>query len=502
MDAGGKNIKTIGAAILAGGLGTRMKSEAPKGLVSLLENPLIFYAVESLIGARRLLKSHAGTAGHSVSLDKIGIVIGHKGEDIKDYTLRERRFRVKGLSIDFAVQKKYLGTGDAVNTSLGMFSSYRGEQNILILPCDMPLIRPESFFELIISHLNNNSDLTVLSVEVENPYSYGRILRDKTGSAMEIVEEKELARYPEKVRKTNEINSGVYILKLKHLKRLIGEIRPLNREREYYFTDIVNIFYKNGLKTTCLKSPKREEFGGVNSRAELENAKKILQARVIKKFIDTGVDIMSPENIYAGYNIHVEAGATLYPGVFLTGKTHILKGARIETGCVIDDSTVSENAAIKSYSVIEKSAVSEGCRIGPFAHLRPGSFIGKNSKIGNFVEVKNSSIGEDTKASHLSYIGDATIGNGVNVGAGAITCNYDGINKHETVIEDGCFIGSDSQIVAPVTLKRGSYVASGTTVTRDVPGGALAISRTRQKNIENWAKKRLAHSKPGRGRGE
>lgn len=481
-----RGVNTVGIAILAGGLGTRMKSETPKALVALLENPLIFYAIESLIHAREFIGG-GKKSNPEISIDKIGVVVGHKGHEVKDYIEREDRFRAKGLLIDFKVQEKYLGTGDAVETSLGMFDSYNGESDLLILPCDMPLILPETFAGLIKFHIENKSDLTVLSVEIDNPFSYGRVVRDENGFASRIVEEKELVDYPESIRKTNEINSGVYMVKLKHLRKLIKEIKSENRDREFYFTDIVNIFYKSGLKTRCFKSYSGDEFAGVNSKLELEKARGILQERIVCNLMDSGVTFVSTENLYLGYNVIIEPGATIYPGVFLSGKTIIMDGSVIENGCVVKDSEIMEGSTVKSYSVLENSTVLEKCCIGPFAHLRPGSLIRKNSKIGNFVEVKNSKVGENTKASHLSYIGDSDIGNNVNIGAGVITCNYDGEKKHKTVIRDGCFIGSDSQLVAPVTIGEGSYVASGTTVTKDVPPGALSVSRVPQKNIEGWA---------------
>jgi len=484
-----KKIKIIGAVVLAGGLGTRMKSEDPKALTGLLENPLIFYTIESLINARK--KSR-------IPLNKIGTVIGHKGELVKKYILEEKRFKKRGLSLDFAVQKSYLGTGDAVLKGLEMFSEDAEETDILILPCDMPLIKPETFIETVKFHLNNGNDLTVLSVEAENPYSYGRILTDKKGYAQKIIEEKELCDFPPDTASIKEINSGVYVVKLNLLRKFIGIIKPDNRKKEYYFTDIVDIFYKAGLKTACYKSGNAEEFIGVNSKADLMNAQKILQKRLISNFMEKGVNFITGDNVYIGYNVKIGENSIIYPGVFLSGKTLIMKGVVIENGCVIRDSSILNNTRIKPYSVIENSIIMDDVQIGPFARLRPETFISEGGRIGNFVEVKKTFIGKNTKASHLSYIGDAVIGDGVNIGAGVITCNYDGKKKYKTIIEDGCFIGSDSQLVAPVKIGENSYVGSGTTITKDVPEGALAISRTPQKNIEGWALKKMKAGRAGR----
>ncbi|MHB8231723.1 MAG: bifunctional UDP-N-acetylglucosamine diphosphorylase/glucosamine-1-phosphate N-acetyltransferase GlmU [bacterium] len=484
--ASSKKIKNIGAVVLAGGLGTRMKSDGPKALSGLLENPLIFYTMESLINAE---------LAPGVLLNKIGIVIGHKGGLVKKYVLEEKRFKIKGMSLDFAVQKRYLGTGDAVLKGLDMFPEDAKETDILILPCDMPLIKPETYAEMIKFHSDEGSALTVLSAEAETPYSYGRILRDGKGFAEKIVEEKELCDYPPETAKINEINSGVYIVKLNLLKKFIKQVKPDNRKKEYYFTDLINIFYKAGLKAVCYKSKGSEEFAGVNSKLDLLNAQKTLQSRLIKDLIGKGVNFISTDNVYIGYNVTVEENSVIYPGVFISGKTFISKDAIIENGCVVKDSVIGNKSQIKSYSVLENAIVMDDAAIGPFARLRPDSLIGEGSKIGNFVEVKKSRIGKNTKASHLSYIGDSDVGNGVNIGAGVITCNYDGVKKYKTVIGDGCFIGSDSQLVAPVKVGKNSYVGSGTTVTKDIPEGALAISRAPQRNIEGWALKRAEEKK-------
>ncbi len=489
-----KEIKNISVAVLAGGLGTRMKSDEPKALSALLENPLIFYAVEALINTRRAFNVYRGYKNR-VIIDKIGIVIGYKGESVKNYILKEKRFKVKGVLFDFAEQKRYLGTGDAALKASDMFTPADDESSLLILPCDMPLIEAKTFEDLIKFHLDNENDLTVLSVKAENPYSYGRILKDKNGHVKEIVEENELANYPKSVGEIKEINSGVYVVKLNHLKRLIKKIKPDNLKKEYYFTDIVKIFFENGLKTVCYTSFHKDEFIGVNSKLDLLDAQKALQKRVLRRLMENGANFISDDNVYIGYNVEIGKNATIYPNVFISGNTHILNDVIVENGCVIKGSFIGGKTAIKSYSILEEAFVMDGAMIGPFARLRPSSLILEGGKIGNFVEVKKSIIGKNTKASHLSYIGDALIGDGVNIGAGVITCNYDGVKKYKTIIEDGCFIGSDSQLVAPVKIGKNSYVGSGTTITKDVPEGSLAISRMPQRNITGWALKKMKQKK-------
>lgn len=483
-----KKVKNVGALVLAGGLGTRMKSEAPKALSNLLENPLIFYSIESLMNVGKYFNIRRGSE-YRVLLDEIGIVIGHKGDLVEKYFLEEKRFKTKGLSFDFASQKNYLGTGDAVLRALesNMFS---GKSELLILPCDMPLIDMKTYIEMMKFHLDNGNDLTVLSVEAENPYSYGRILRDDKGFAEKIVEEKELCDYPPETAEVKEINSGIYIIGLDYLRKLIKRIKPNNRKKEFYLTDIVNIFYKAGLKTRCYKHHDSLEFIGVNSKPDIIKAQKILQGRVIDNLAEEGVNFISTDNIYIGYNVKIGKNSIIYPGVFISGESFLSNDVVVENGCVIKDSVILEKSEIKSYSVIEKAAIMNSVQIGPFARLRPDSSILEGSKIGNFVEVKKSTIGKNSKASHLSYIGDAEIGAGVNIGAGVITCNYDGVKKHKTVIGDGCFIGSDSQLVAPVNIGAGSYVGAGSTIVKDVPADSLAVSRAVQKNIPGWVSKR------------
>ena len=553
MDANRSNFNYT-AVILAGGLGTRMRSEIPKGLMPILEKPMIYYIIAELLklngtsilevaseaedssclsilpasSARTaIITAETGTAAASSGvrkvLSRIIIVIGHKGEDIKDYIERENAFKNCGIAIDFAIQDKYLGTGDAAKQAAILIKNTGYDevvQNVLILPCDTPLITKNTLFKLIKFHDDFNDDLTVLSFETENPFSYGRVLKDGNNFVKKILEQQEIdaqmkndtnninkinnlnhptdANYLNGIR---EVNSGIYAIRLNHFINFINLIDNDNSKKEYYLTDIVSIFYNNSLKVQSFIGAAgyehaQNELMGVNSKIEIVKCSGLMQKRIINNLIEKkDVNFISADNVYIGSGVQIGKAATLYPGCFLSGNSKIGENTVIECGAVIKDSVIGKNSVIRSYSVIENADVEDQASIGPFARLRPGTHIKNNAKIGNFVEVKNSVIGENSKASHLSYIGDSEIGDGVNIGAGVITCNYDGFKKHKTIIKNNCFIGSDSQLIAPVTVEKDSYVASGTTVVRNVPEGSLAISRAEQINKEGWTLNRLKRLK-------
>ena len=553
MDANRSNFNYT-AVILAGGLGTRMRSEIPKGLMPILEKPMIYYIIAELLklngtsilevaseaedssclsilpasSARTaIITAETGTAAASSGvrkvLSRIIIVIGHKGEDIKDYIERENAFKNCGIAIDFAIQDKYLGTGDAAKQAAILIKNTGYDevvQNVLILPCDTPLITKNTLFKLIKFHDDFNDDLTVLSFETENPFSYGRVLKDGNNFVKKILEQQEIdaqmkndtnninkinnlnhptdANYLNGIR---EVNSGIYAIRLNHFINFINLIDNDNSKKEYYLTDIVSIFYNNSLKVRSFIGAAdyehdENELMGVNSKIEMAKCSGLMQKRIINNLIEKkDVNFISADNVYIGSGVQIGKAATLYPGCFLSGNSKIGENTVIECGAVIKDSVIGKNSVIRSYSVIENADVEDQASIGPFARLRPGTHIKNNAKIGNFVEVKNSVIGENSKASHLSYIGDSEIGDGVNIGAGVITCNYDGFKKHKTIIKNNCFIGSDSQLIAPVTVEKDSYVASGTTVVRNVPEGSLAISRAEQINKEGWTLNRLKRLK-------
>ncbi|MHB1679835.1 MAG: bifunctional UDP-N-acetylglucosamine diphosphorylase/glucosamine-1-phosphate N-acetyltransferase GlmU [bacterium] len=606
MDTINKTNKTNNytAVILAGGLGIRMRSDTPKGLVPILEKPMIYYIISELLkindstGINNINNSgmplpsdkrmiSADNINNSCCIDRIDkidnkynnnstgiidriiIVIGHKGEQIKDYIQNEHFFKNCGITIDFAVQDKYLGTGDAAkqaakllksiskNNSNSKNSEYSAKNNngtinnnkannsainddgktnssaknneitnnndniinndiilndiinhdaitnggnagnILILPCDTPLITKDTLYKLIKFHNESDDDLTILSFETENPFSYGRILKDDKNFVKSIIEQQEIAKHPDNnaLQNIKEVNSAIYAVKLKHFINFIDFVDNNNSKKEYYLTDIISIFYSQSLKVQSfigVNDYNKYELTGVNSKIELMQCSGLMQKRIINYLIEKqDVNFISTDNIYIGSNVVISEKATLYPGCFLSGSSKIGENAVIECGAIVKNSAVGKNSVIKSYSVLEDVIVGDGASIGPFARLRPKAYIKNNAKIGNFVEIKNSVIGENSKALHLSYIGDSEIGDNVNIGAGVITCNYDGFNKHKTIIKDNCFIGSDSQLIAPVTIEKDSYVASGTTVVKNVPEGSLALSRADQINKEGWVLKRL-----------
>jgi bifunctional UDP-N-acetylglucosamine pyrophosphorylase/glucosamine-1-phosphate N-acetyltransferase len=309
------------------------------------------------------------------------------------------------------------------------------------------------------------------------------VVRGKSG-VLAVVEEKDATTAQKKIR---EVNGGIYCFEKKFLLTAIGTIGNHNAQGEYYLPDAIALARKGKLKVSALLCEDAEEIMGVNSRADLARAEKVLQKRTNKRWMLAGVTMLDPESVFVGGDVVLGRDVTLYPNVLLEGKTSIGEGATIYTGSRIADSVIGKGATIRDHSVIAESAVADGASVGPFAHLRPGSVIGERARIGNFVEVKKSVIGEGSKANHLSYIGDAAVGRDVNIGAGVITCNYDGFEKHKTVIEDGVFVGSDAQLVAPVTIGKGALVAAGATITKDVPADALAISRSKQENREGFA---------------
>lgn len=488
-----KEIK-VTAIILAGGLGTRMQVETPKALINILEKPMIYYVLTAV------LKLSKADNINSIRLDRVIVVIGHKGKDVKDYITKEDSFKEYGVDIYFVEQKEYLGTADAAKQTLplleGNFNLNEDKNLLLILPCDTPLIERKTLSELTKFHDLSSNDLSILSFDADNPFSYGRLIKDNKDFVKDIVEEQELPYYYDSAaRSIKEVNSGIYIVNLSHFKNLINLIKPDNSKKEYYFTDLISIFYNHSLKVKSCISYKKEELTGVNSKLELIKCQGIMQKRLINDMIEYGVNFLLTDNIYIGSNVKIEKGAVIYPGCFISGNSKIGKDSIIETGSVIINSKIGRSSSIKSYSVLENAIVYNKVSIGPFGRLRPGAVIKDGAKIGNFVEIKNSSFGENSKAQHLSYIGDSEVGKDVNIGAGVITCNYDGFKKHKTIIKDKAFIGSDSQLIAPIVIERGSYVASGTTVTKNVPEGSLAISRAPQENKNGWVLKRLKNKK-------
>jgi bifunctional UDP-N-acetylglucosamine pyrophosphorylase/glucosamine-1-phosphate N-acetyltransferase len=383
--------------------------------------------------------------------------------------------------LTFVLQKELLGTGDAL--AIAKKELLKG--TVLVLNGDCPLITAGTLRGLLAKHKRSKNLLSFLSFIDESMSGYGRIIRDGSGKVTGIVEDKHASSVEKKMYK--ELNGGVYVMESETLSYL-SNINKNSSSGEYYLTDIIGIMSEAGRRIDAYQCPS-EEIRGVNSRQELYEISAILKRRVISGWMQTGVTFIDPETTQVHVSAKIGRDTVIYPNTYIEGRTSIGQNCTIYPGSRICDSVLGNRVVIKDNTLIEKSRIREGASVGPCAHLRPDSIIGRNVKIGNFVEVKKSNIGAGTKAGHLSYLGDAEIGPGVNIGAGTITCNYDGKNKFKTYIKSGVFIGSDSQLVAPVTINKDAYVAAGSTITRDVPAGALAIGRGRQKNLEDWTKK-------------
>lgn len=452
--------------ILAAGLGKRMKSGMPKVLHEALGKPMLQYVIDAV----KPLKSA-----------KTVVVIGNGADQVR------RHFTDK--SISFVLQKKLLGTGNAL--SIARKELKKG--TVLVLNGDCPLLTAGTLKKFLARHRHSGNSISFLSFIDESLSGYGRIVRDKNGKVAGIVEEKHAT--PAEKERCTELNGGVYLLEADALACL-DRIKKNSSSGEYYLTDIVAIAAGAGKRVGTYLCPS-EEISGVNTREHLYQVTGILKRRVVSKWMAKGVTFIDPETSVVHTTVSIGKDTVIYPNTYLEGNTVIGKDCIIYPGTRIVDSILAKNVTVKDNTLIEDSRIGEGASVGPFAHLRPQSQIGRNVKIGNFVEVKKSTVGDGTKASHLTYLGDADIGKDVNIGAGTITCNYDGKNKFRTVIESGVFIGSDSQLVAPVKIGRGAYVAAGATVTRDVPSEALAISRAKQQNLKDWVKikKRTAEGK-------
>jgi bifunctional UDP-N-acetylglucosamine pyrophosphorylase/glucosamine-1-phosphate N-acetyltransferase len=449
----------LSVIVLAAGLGTRMRSEVPKVLHPLCGKPVLHYVLEAL---------------SPLKPEEIIVVVNKSHKELKDYL---------GERVKIAIQDKALGTGHALKAGL---KELKDSGTVLVINGDTPLIKAETLKTFIKLHSKDRNSLSLLSFFPSDPSAYGRIIRNGNGKVIAIKEKTDLT--PEELN-IREVNSGIYLME-PHVLSLVNLIKKNPLKGEYYLTDIVSITIKKGLKVDAYCLGDETEFMGINTRKELSTASAIMRKRINENLMLQGVTMIDPENTYIESDVKVGMDTTIYPGVFIEGKTTIGKNCIIHSNVRIVNSVIGDGVTIKDSSVIEDSVIKDNVTIGPFAHLRPGSVISENVKIGNFVEIKKSIIGEGTKAMHLSYIGDAEVGRNVNIGAGTITCNYDGFKKHKTIIEDNVFIGSDTQLVAPVKVSKGAYIGAGSTITKDVPPECLAITRTPQRHIPDWVKKR------------
>ena len=444
--------------VLAAGKGTRMKSGLPKVLHRAAGLPLI---------------EHVLRAAASLQPSSIVLIVGHQAEVLRA-ALGER------LGLSFALQEPQLGTGHALLQAAPALQGAAG--TVVLLSGDVPLLRADTLARLLAAHEQSAAAATVLTAVVDEPHGYGRVVREG-GRIAAIVEHKDATDAERGIR---EINSGIYAFDLAPLFDALRAIGSSNAQGEYYLPDLVKIYRSRGLTVETVVLDDAREILGVNSRKELAEVTEVLRTTKNETLMAEGVTIVDPATTYIGADVSVGADTIIHPGVYLEGRTRIGSGCEIHSGVRIVDSTIDDGVLINNFCVITESHVASGAKLGPFAHIRPQSDIGEQAHVGNFVELKKTSLGRGAKANHLAYLGDATIGERVNVGAGTITCNYDGVHKHPTVIEDGAFIGSDSQLIAPVRVGKGAYVAAGSSITEDVPADALAIARGKQVNKEGW----------------
>lgn len=449
------------ALILTAGEGRRMKSSIPKVLHPILGQPIIKYVVEEV---------------KKISPEKMVLVVGYGSDDVK-----------KALESDqlvYVSQSRQLGTADAVLSSRRELDGYDG--TAVILYGDSPLIRHETLRRFITTHKKNKSVLSIITARVSNPHGYGRIIRNGSGKVTAIVEEKDATRAQ---RSVNEINSGIYCVETGFLWKGVDQIGKKNNKGEFYLTDIVGIASRSGIEVHGFNLSVEEEIIGINNRVELSHVEELMRKRINEKLMLSGVTILDPEQTYISPQVSIGKDTVIYPQSFIYGKTKIGKRCKIGPSVWIEDTEIRNDSTIKFSSYMEKALIGANVTIGPFAHLRPGSELMNDAKVGNFVEIKKSKIGSSSKVQHLSYVGDATVGKRVNIGAGTITCNYDGLQKYRTIIEDDAFIGSDTMLVAPVKIGRGATTGAGSTITKDVESQSLAIGRAKQVTIKNWKRK-------------
>ncbi|HET7747113.1 MAG TPA: bifunctional UDP-N-acetylglucosamine diphosphorylase/glucosamine-1-phosphate N-acetyltransferase GlmU [Vicinamibacteria bacterium] len=447
------------ALVLAAGKGTRMKSARAKVLHRAYGLPLL---------------DHVLRAAQAAELDPVTVVLGHQAEEV------EAAFVGRGLV--FVRQDPPLGTGHAVQVARDVFAA-RPDRPLVVLNGDLPLLRPETLLSLLARHREEGAAATLLTVELDDPAHYGRVLRDDSGGVRAIVEAKDASAEERAVR---EINAGVYAFEVPALLSVLNGLQAQNAQGEYYLPDVVGLLRAAGHRVGAVTADDAAEGLGVNTVAELAAAGEILRRRRVEALMAQGVSVEDPDQTWIGPDATVEPDAVLRPYVFLDGRSVVRRGATVGPFVRLVDTEVGEGAEILDHCLLRECVVGPGAAVGPFAHVRPESRIGERAKVGNFVELKKTTLGEGSKVPHLSYVGDATVGRKVNVGAGTITCNYDGVHKHPTTIEDGAFIGSDTTLVAPVTVGAGAYVAAGSAITEDVPAGALALGRARQVVKPGW----------------
>ncbi|HEY4600554.1 MAG TPA: bifunctional UDP-N-acetylglucosamine diphosphorylase/glucosamine-1-phosphate N-acetyltransferase GlmU [Cerasibacillus sp.] len=444
------------AVILAAGQGTRMKSKLYKVLHPVLGRPMVQHVIENI---------------KAIDVDNIVTIVGHGSDSVMEYI---------GNDSEYVLQEEQLGTGHAVIQAEKLLGDKEG--TTIVVCGDTPLIRQETYEKLLEYHEKAGAQATILTSKAEDPTGYGRVIRHVKNGVERIVEHKDAS---DEERLVDEINTGTYCFDNQTLFKALKQISNHNAQGEYYLTDVIEIIKKDAGKISAYLTPDFDETLGINDRVALQEAERILKERINRAHLLNGVTIIDPATTYIHPDVTIEQDAIIYPGSIIKGKSIIKQHAEIGPYTEIINCTVGEHTVIKQ-SVAIDSVIGAGVQIGPFAHIRPEAQIQDEAKIGNFVEIKKATIGKHSKVSHLSYLGDATVGDNVNVGCGTITVNYDGESKHVTTIEDDAFVGCNSNLIAPVTIGKRAYVAAGSTITDDVPEDALSIARSRQTNKEGY----------------
>lgn len=450
------------AIILAAGKGVRMRSQMPKVVHQVAGRPMVWYVVNAV---------------REAGIDDITLVVGHGREMVEK--------ALEGENLHFAVQEQQLGTGHALMQAQ---DSIDPANTLIVLAGDTPLLEGATVKKLLEYHQQQGAEATVLSAVLPDPYGYGRIIRQADGGLERIVEEKDAS--PEE-KKIAEINTGMYCFQASSVFNALAQINTANAQGEYYLTDVLPILKKGGYKVAVLAIEEIDQIHGINDRVQLSRAESIIRQKQNQVLMRSGVTIMAPENTYIDSQVEIGMDTVIYPFTIIEGHTRIGQNCIIGPYSRINDSFIGNDVVIEN-SRVKQAHIADRCNIGPFAYLRPEAQLHEDVKVGDFVEIKKSVIGAGSKVPHLSYVGDALLGKGVNVGAGTITCNYDGKNKHRTILEDRVFIGSNTNLVAPVTIGEDSITGAGSTITRDVPPHTLAVERAEQRNL-----KKLDKSKSG-----
>lgn len=449
-------MKQVASVILAAGKGTRMKSRLPKVLHRVCGKPMLEHVILSACEA---------------GVDRNIVVVGHEADMVREAV---------GLEVEWIYQSEQLGTGHAVMQAEQVLAGFSG--NILVLCGDTPLVTSGTLTRLLETHESQGYAATVLTAVMEDPTGYGRIVRDQNGQMREIVEHKDATAAQLEI---NEVNTGIYCFRGPELFAGLKEINPVNAQGEYYLTDVLAVLNKKGGAVGAQKAAEALETMGINSRVQLAEAEKIMRLNILRQLMIDGVTVIDPQNTYIDRDIRIGCDTVIYPGTVIEGNCSIGENCCLGPYSRLKDVTIGSNVTVQN-SVVVESSIGNGVTVGPFAYIRPGTVLGDNVKVGDFVEIKKSVIGKGSKVPHLSYVGDAQIGEAVNVGAGTITCNYDGTHKWNTIIGDNSFIGSNTNLVAPVEVGKNAIIGAGSTVTKNVPEGALCVERSKQEIYPGW----------------